>query len=596
MQLSLFSPEVYQNTRKFVHLSIYILYHTMKRTFLSTLLATVSCGCLLAATPNETEPAKARFDLFSYTGNDAYYTLPEGFDPRLNYINPILSGTYPDPSICRKGNDYYMVNSSFCYFPGIPVWHSTDLVNWKQIGYALDRPSQLSIKDGMGTNAGIYAPDIKYNPHNDTFYLIVTDIGGKGNIIVKSKDPAQGWSEPIRVREVGGIDPSFLFDTDGKCYIVNNQSPAYPPEYDGHCAIWIREYDTETDRVCSLATVLVDKGVHPEERPIWIEGPHLYHIGDTYYLMAAEGGTGPQHSEVIFSSDKPTGPFTPCPINPILTQRDLPADREFPITCTGHADLVETPEGKWWAVFLGVLPYDGHHDNTGRNTFLLPVEWNEEQPIILPQGERVATFGEKENLATGQLLTGNFSYTDNFDTHQPDMKWITLRTPKSIWWEQADGVMKLTPRPCTLAEKKQPSFLCRWVKHANYTASTRLDFTPQKAGELAGLAVFQDEKGHYVVGKRMNTQGECEVVVIRSDKEGSRVVARQLLGAKWQKKAIWLQIESKGSSYTFAYSRNGKKWHTLGTPQEGHIITTQYAGGFTGSSIGLYATTAETSR
>lgn len=568
----------------------------MKRTFLSTLLATVSCGCLLAATPDETESAKARFDLFSYTGNDAYYTLPEGFDPRLNYINPILSGTYPDPSICRKGNDYYMVNSSFCYFPGIPVWHSTDLVNWKQIGYALDRPSQLTIKDGMGTNAGIYAPDIKYNPHNDTFYLIVTDIGGKGNIIVKSKDPAQGWSEPIRVREVGGIDPSFLFDTDGKCYIVNNQSPAYPPEYDGHCAIWIREYDTETDRVCSPATVLVDKGVHPEERPIWIEGPHLYHVGDTYYLMAAEGGTGPQHSEVIFSSDKPTGPFTPCPINPILTQRDLPTDREFPITCTGHADLVETPEGKWWAVFLGVLPYDGHHDNTGRNTFLLPVEWNEEQPIILPQGERVATFGEKENMATGQLLTGNFSYTDNFDTHQPDMKWITLRTPKSIWWKQADGVMELTPRPCTLADKKQPSFMCRWVKHANYTASTRLDFTPQKAGELAGLAVFQDEKGHYVLGKRMNTQGECEVVVIRSDKEGSRVVARQLLGTKWQKKAIWLQIESKGSSYTFAYSRNGKKWHTLGTPQEGHIITTQYAGGFTGSSIGLYATTTETSR
>lgn len=566
----------------------------MKQLILSTLLTTAAWGFLSAEEAKS--PSPARFESFTYTSNDPYYSLPEDFDPQRHYINPILAGTYPDPSICRKGNDYYMVNSSFCYFPGIPVWHSTDLVNWKQIGYALDRPSQLTIKDGMGTNAGIYAPDIKYNPHNDTFYLIVTDIGGKGNIIVKSKDPAQGWSEPIRVREVGGIDPSFLFDTDGKCYIVNNQSPAYPPEYDGHCAIWIREYDTETDRVCSPATVLVDKGVHPEERPIWIEGPHLYHIGDTYYLMAAEGGTGPQHSEVIFSSDKPTGPFTPCPINPILTQRDLPADREFPITCTGHADLVETPEGKWWAVFLGVLPYDGHHDNTGRNTFLLPVEWNEEQPIILPQGERVATFGEKENMATGQLLTGNFSYTDNFDTHQPDMKWITLRTPKSIWWKQADGVMELTPRPCTLSDKKQPSFLCRWVKHANYTASTRLDFTPQKAGELAGLAVFQDEKGHYVLGKRMNTQGDCEVVVIRSDKEGFRVVARQPLGTKWQKKAIWLQIESKGSSYTFAYSRNGKKWHTLGTPQEGHIITTQYAGGFTGSSIGLYATTTETSR
>ena len=563
----------------------------MKRLLLSTLLATAAWGILSAEEAKS--PQQARFGNFTYTGNDPYYSLPAEFDPRHHYINPILAGTYPDPSICRKGNDYYMVNSSFCYYPGIPVWHSTDLVSWEQIGYALDRPSQLNIKDGMGTNAGIYAPDIKYNPHNDTFYLIVTDIGGKGNIVVKTKDPAQGWSDPIRIREVGGIDPSFLFDTDGKCYIVNNQSPAYPPEYDGHCAIWIREYDTATDKVCGPATVLVDKGVHPEERPIWIEGPHLYHIGDTYYLMAAEGGTGPQHSEVIFSSDRPTGPFTPCPVNPILTQRDLPDDRTFPITCTGHADLVETPDGEWWAVFLGVLPYDRYHDNTGRNTFLLPVEWNDEQPIILPKGERVPTIGEKQNEGKGRLLTGNFSYTDDFDSESIDMKWITLRTPQTTWWEQTGGTMRLTPRPIALTDKKQPSFLCRWAQHAHYTASTCVDFTPQNAGELAGIAVFQDEKGHYILGKGMTRKGDCELVVIRSDKEGSQVVARQPLNRKWQKGKIWLKIECHGASYTFAYSRNGKKWTTLGTPQEGHIITTQYAGGFTGSAIGLYATTAE---
>ena len=196
----------------------------MKRLLLSTLLATAAWGILSAEEAKS--PQQARFGNFTYTGNDPYYALPAEFDPQRHYINPILAGTYPDPSICRKGNDYYMVNSSFCYYPGIPVWHSTDLVSWEQIGYALDRPSQLNIKDGMGTHAGIYAPDIKYNPHNDTFYLIVTDIGGKGNIVVKTKDPAQGWSDPIRIREVGGIDPSFLFDTDGKCYIGNNQGPA----------------------------------------------------------------------------------------------------------------------------------------------------------------------------------------------------------------------------------------------------------------------------------------------------------------------------------------------------------------------------------
>ena len=173
------------------------------------------------------------------------------------------------------------------------------------------------------------------------------------------------------------------------------------------------------------------------------------------------------------------------------------------------------------------------------------------------------------------------------------MKWITLRTPQTTWWEQTGGTMRLTPRPIALTDKKQPSFLCRWAQHAHYTASTCVDFTPQNAGELAGIAVFQDEKGHYILGKGMTRKGDCELVVIRSDKEGSQVVARQPLNRKWQKGKIWLRIECHGASYTFAYSRNGKKWATLGTPQEGHIITTQYAGGFTGSAIGLYATTAE---
>ena len=234
------------------------------------------------------------------------------------------------------------------------------MVNWDFVGYALDRPSQLNLPDGVGLSAGVYAPDIKYNPYNDTFYLIVTAIGsraqGGGNIVVKTKDPSKGWSDPIKV-DVPGIDPSFYFTEDGKAYIVNNQDPETPAEYDGHRAIGLREYDLTTDKIVGECTQIINKGVHPEDKPIWVEGPHLYKINGKYYLMAAEGGTGDNHSEVVFVSDKIRGPYKPCKTNPILTQRTLPKDRKNPITAAGHADLFQTQNGDWWAVFLAILPY-----------------------------------------------------------------------------------------------------------------------------------------------------------------------------------------------------------------------------------------------
>ena len=272
------------------------------------------------------------------------------------------------------------------------------------MGYVLDRPSQLMMRSGLDYGGGIFAPDIKYNPHNDTFYLIVTGVGYTGNFIVKTQDPAKGWSDPIPVPEVGGIDPSFLFDTDGKTYILNNDAPAGEPEYDGHRAVWIREYDTTTDKVCGPATVVVDKGIIPEDKPVWIEGPHLYNIEGKYYLTSAEGGTGPWHSQVLLESDKPTGPFKVCDINPIVTQRDLPHNRACPVTCAGHADFVQTPEGDWWAVFLAVLPYS-HHDNTGRNTFLLPIICESAHPEIIEAGKEIATFRTKPTHGIATRLT-----------------------------------------------------------------------------------------------------------------------------------------------------------------------------------------------
>ena len=161
------------------------------------------------------------------------------------FYNPILQGCYPDPSICRRGDDYYLVCSSFAMFPGVPVFHSTDLVNWRQVGHALDRPSQLKVHDA-GTSNGVYAPTIRYNPHNEMFYMITTQVsGGFGNMMVKTKNPEEGWSDPIKLH-FNGIDPSIFFDDDGKAYIVHNDGPK-KSLWKGHRVIKLWEYDVETD-------------------------------------------------------------------------------------------------------------------------------------------------------------------------------------------------------------------------------------------------------------------------------------------------------------------------------------------------------------
>ena len=265
--------------------------------------------CLVAACKPAPSTGVASFEGFTYEGRDAVYAahpLP-GADAAYN---PILPGWYSDPSLCTNGEgDYFLVTSTFSYFPGVPIFHSRDLLNWTQVGHVLDRPSQLTGLGRQRTSGGIYAPDIKYNPKNRTYYMITTNVG-TGNFLVKTTDPFGAWSDPILLPQVQGIDPSLFFDDDGRAYIVNNDdAPGGKPEYDGHRTIRIVEYDVERDCTIGERKVIVNKGVRPEDKPIWIEGPHLYKINGKYYLMCAEGGTSDQHSEVIFRSDSPTEGF-----------------------------------------------------------------------------------------------------------------------------------------------------------------------------------------------------------------------------------------------------------------------------------------------
>ncbi|PZX18617.1 alpha-N-arabinofuranosidase [Breznakibacter xylanolyticus] len=535
----------------------------------------------------QTSVNMARFDHFTYQGHDPVYhekQLTEG-----QYFNPILQGYYPDPSVCRKGNDYYLVNSTFSHYPGVPIFHSTDLVNWQQIGHVLNRPSQLNL-DGLPMSYGIFAPAIEYNPFNDTFYMITTLVGRGDNFVVKAKDPRGPWSDPIWLPEVPGIDPSLFFDDNGKAYIVNNREPAYPALYSGHRAVWIHEYDVATDRTVGTPKVLIDGGIDISTQPQWIEGPHLYKIKGRYYLMAAEGGTDINHCEVILRADNPWGPFEVWDHNPILTQRDLSWGRDFPVTNAGHADLLEDHEGNWWSVFLACRPYRDNLFNIGRETFLLPVTWEDGWPVILKHGLEIPQVGEKQGVRQGAtpevMPNGNFTITDNFDAAKLAMTWLMIRTPHTPWHKLQNGQLEIACHNVSINEKGNPAFVARRQQHHHFTATTRMSFKPGNETENAGLVCFQNENHYYYLG--VYKKGKQQVVRLTKGlkEQKSEVLAEIPIGKARQ---IDLRVTGEGALMHFAIATRPGKWTEVARDVDATYLSTSQAGGFVGTVIGMYA-------
>ncbi len=540
------------------------------------------------------------FTKFSYRGNDVVY-----HDNPLNdreFYSPILQGCYPDPSIVRRGDDYFLVNSSFALVPAVPIFHSKDLVNWKQIGHVLDRPSQLKLEKA-GFSEGIYAPAIKYNSANETFYMITTQIaGGIGNMVVKTKDPFKGWGEVIKL-EFDGIDPSLFFDDNGKAYVVHNDAPDKGKElYSGHRVIKIWEYDLEKDKVIAgTDKIIVDGGVDITQKPIWIEGPHLYKKNGKYYLMCAEGGTGDWHSEVIFMSDSPRGPFVPAPGNPILTQRYFSKDRKGKVDWTGHADLVEGKDGKYYGVFLGIRPNAKGRINTGRETFMLPVDWTGTYPVFedglvplrpklkLPQGV-VNQKGEN-----GFFPNGNFEFSDDFINPVPDFRWVAMRAPRENFVEVLpEGGICIKPFKFNIKDRAPVAALFYRQQHASFEANVTMQYIPESDKDLAGITCYQSESFNYVFGvtKRGN---DFYLVLAKTSKlnQAGAVAQTTIIGsAKIDvRKTIQLKvIASQNDEYTFSFSVDGTTFQNIGGPVSGDILSTNVAGGFTGALIGLYAT------
>lgn len=551
--------------------------------------APVSAGSDIQAAP------VASFDWFDYQGKDPIFAAPL---PAGSFQNPVLAGFYPDPSITRRGGDYYMVASSFTYAPGLPILHSRDLVNWTLLSYALTRPTQMDFA-GLQVSRGIFAPTLRY--HQGTFYLITTVVDRGGNFILTASDPAGPWSDPIWLPEIEGIDPDIFFDDDGKVYIAHNGDVPGGQLYEGHKGIWLWEYDPIAKKVLPESKkLLVNGGVDLSTKPIWIEAPHLYKVDGWYYLLCAEGGTADQHSAVIFRTKSLNEPFVPHTVNPILTQRDLPADRPDPVTTAGHADFVQTPDGDWWAVFLAARTYDQIYFNSGRETFLLPVSWVDGWPLILKQGETIpyrpaapkvtaaattvaATPGATSGKLPASPLTGNFNWRDEFSSPELDIQWNLLREFDQSWLKLADDKLQIQAKPAGLDSMLQPAFVSRRQQHMHYESSTQLQVPA--AGISAGIVAFQNEQYHYYLGVRQQTD-QTQIFL----EQAAGAAPKQLLSQKLPAVAnVKLKISGQAGQISFYYAVDNGEWQPLGPVQDGKLLSTQVATGFVGTMLGLYS-------
>lgn len=477
-----------------------------------------------------------------------------------SYANPVIPGFHPDPSVCRVGDEFFLVTSTFTWFPGVPIFRSSNLVDWELIGHVLDRPSQLDLSvTGGWSSMGVYAPTIRH--HDGRFWMITTNVTTTGahNFFVTAEDPAGPWSEPTFL-DVPGIDPDLAWDGDGNCWVHFSGGPAGI----ARCRI-----DDTTGEVLD----------GPE--PTWSgsglqypEAPHLYEIDGTWYLLIAEGGTERGHAVSIARGPSPTGPWEGCPANPILSHRST--DR--PIQNTGHGDLVEAPDGSWWMVLLGVRPRGGSpgYHVLGRETFLTPVDWVDGWPVVAPVELAV------DPRPAGSEAAVTPSGRDDFDGADLDPRWIAVR-------RHPTEVASLTARPgwLTLAgtdatlDAEHPVLVARRQQHHQCRVRTLVD--PGTAAE-AGLTVLMDDTAHYEVAVR-----------------GDRVMARARTGpftvdlgdSPAPAGPVVLRIETgpptAGPDTVALGFEDDAGEVTVLAEIDGRHLSTEVTGGFLGRVLGLYA-------
>ena len=480
----------------------------------------------------------------------------------MQYNNPVIRGFNPDPSVCRVGEDYYLVTSSFEFFPGVPVYHSKNLADWTLVNYCLSDEAQLNLQNARASG-GIYAPTIRH--HDGRFYMTTTNVTLEKNFIVHTDDVRGKWSAPVWVNQ-SGIDPSMLFE-DGTCYYCSN---GYD---DDSCFIQLSEIDPLTGAFIHepVAICRGTGGIYPE-------APHLYKINGWYYLMLAEGGTQYGHMETIFRSKNPYGPYEGCARNPILSHRDRAG---HPIQCTGHADLLEDHLGNFWLYFLGTRPLGAKHlHNLGRETFLAPVVWDADGFPVVGQD------GKVELVMDGPLPAptehAEIDFYDDFSAGTPNLHYNFYRNPEAGRYRFDKNQLTLDGRGSQLSEQTaSPTFIGIRQTEFSMTAQVTLLLGSLEEGGKIGMSAFYNWSYHYDIYVTMEN-GSYYACLRKRVHDTEAQAARILLAPS---DTVCLRIESDDQCYRFFADEI-----EIGCGLSVGLCTEQtWPTSFTGTYFGLFA-------
>ena len=493
----------------------------------------------------------------------------------MKYKNPIIPGFHPDPSICRVEDDFYLITSTFEFFPGVPIYHSKNLINWELINYCLTTDTQLPLHNGK-PSSGIYAPTLRY--HDGTFFMTTTNVTRGGNFIVHTKDIRGKWSEPARVGQAG-IDPSLFWDDDGICYFVSNGSQN--PARDGQ-GIFLCEIDPFTGEILSPSH-RITHGCGGR----CAEAPHIYRRNGWYYLMLAEGGTEYGHMVTIQRAKNIYGPYEPCPHNPILTHRDA---SESPIQATGHADIVEDQNGNWWLVCLGIRPIPKvwlHH--LGRETFLAPFTWHEDGWPTVGHNREIDL--EMEGDLPGPAPHPvNFDFEDFFENDKLHLRWNFVRNPKKECYCSEKGRLVMKADKDDLSTPRgTPTMIAVCHQEFCMEAVTQLEGDVQ-IGQCTGLTAFYNSDYHYDILITKDANGQYYVCLRKRVADIDVITARHPIDYQG---SIRLMIISDEEWYTFYYEKDndfvelGRGRTSLLCTEITHTMT------FTGTYWGIFTENGE---
>ncbi|GAA1532271.1 alpha-N-arabinofuranosidase [Microbacterium ginsengiterrae] len=495
----------------------------------------------------------------------------------ITAANPILPGCHPDPSICRVGDEYFLVTSTFEYLPGLPVMRSTDLVRWETIGHAIDRHGMLDF-DGIRSSGGLYAPTIRHD--GEVFWIVCTlvdqaDPSRGGNFVITADDPAGPWSDPIRL-DADGIDPSVAFDADGRVWMHGTRL-AREPQWHDQTEVWVREF-SRTERALVGEEHVIWRGA--VQGVVWAEGPHLYRLDGRWYLVAAEGGTEFHHAVSVARADEVTGPYVGNRANPVLTHRHL--GRGAGVIGAGHADLVQAPDGSWHAVMLAMRAADGHHYPLGRETFLCPVTWEDGWPVFAPGLGRLP-----DEVAIPWTDAAMEEGTWQPDDRRPglvpadDHRWTSLRVPpQHVARADDDGSWMLPVRTEVLSDPGTVAFLGLRQQHADVDVTCTIETTDLADGETVGFVVRQSERDHAAVQITRTPEGlVLEVVHRQADSE--QILLRQ---DRAFASSVALGVRARGWSYEPVCDGEGLP------SVDARTLDAAATGGFLGMWFGVFAT------